>query len=89
VAETPDKVSEENELETYMEHFYSNCGALHRIKWHRIILGGMSGNGILISEAKQVLEAHEIRNRTGKTSIAVRMLSASKRRILTGTPLLK
>ncbi|KAJ5177544.1 Helicase C-terminal [Penicillium coprophilum] len=50
---------------------YEKIGAFHQINWHRIVLD----------------EAHIIRNRTTRTSIAVRALSGNFKWALTGTPL--
>ncbi|KIV92519.1 hypothetical protein PV10_03810 [Exophiala mesophila] len=63
-------------LTTYSEiqrKFYrKNVGPLHRIKYHRIVLD----------------EAHHIKNRHSKTSIAVRALAGEYRWIISGTPIL-
>ncbi|KAJ5782252.1 hypothetical protein N7457_004026 [Penicillium paradoxum] len=59
-------------VEGWWESEYDlKAGPFHKILWHRIILD----------------EAHIIRNRDTKTSIAVRALSAKFKWALTGTPL--
>jgi SNF2 family DNA or RNA helicase len=51
-------------------HFEANKGALHRVKWHRLVLD----------------EAHAIKNHTSKTSIACWKLRGKFRWTLSGTP---
>ncbi|OAP57197.1 hypothetical protein AYL99_07935 [Fonsecaea erecta] len=64
--------SVEKKKEWWQHHFLKNVGPLHQIKYHRIVLD----------------EAHNIKNRLCKTSIAVRGLIGNHRWCITGTPIL-
>ncbi|KAJ5355842.1 Helicase C-terminal [Penicillium concentricum] len=61
----------DDSIKEWWNQEYGKIGVFHQINWHRIILD----------------EAHIIRNRTTRTSIAVRALSGNFKWALTGTPL--
>ncbi|KAK5059947.1 hypothetical protein LTR84_009830 [Exophiala bonariae] len=71
--EPPKHLVTEEGKNAWWEMFYrENVGPLHRIKYLRIVLD----------------EAHQIKNPTSKTSIAVRALTGTFRWAITGTPIL-
>ncbi|PGH19530.1 hypothetical protein AJ80_03865 [Polytolypa hystricis UAMH7299] len=63
--------SETDDGSWFTNHFYENCGPLHRVKFRRIILD----------------EAHQIKNYQARTSVAIRSLSAKYRWVMSGTPI--
>ncbi|KIW13169.1 hypothetical protein PV08_08356 [Exophiala spinifera] len=64
--------SEAKKNEWWRDFYVNNCGPLHKMKFHRIVLD----------------EAHAIKNHNSKTSIAVRGLTGNFRWAITGTPIL-
>ncbi|KIW44355.1 uncharacterized protein PV06_05369 [Exophiala oligosperma] len=71
--EPPKHLSSETKKNEWWKDFYvNNCGPLHKMKFHRIVLD----------------EAHAIKNHNSKTSIAVRGLTGKFRWAITGTPIL-
>lgn len=58
--------------EWWKDHFEENKGALHRIKWHRVVLD----------------EAHAIKNHKSLTSVACRALEAKHHWAMSGTIIL-
>ncbi|CAI7584066.1 unnamed protein product [Penicillium palitans] len=68
----PPELKTEADIEKWWNQEYDEkAGVFHQIHWHRIILD----------------EAHIIRNRMTRTSIAIRSLSGNFKWALTGTPL--
>ncbi|OQE44262.1 hypothetical protein PENCOP_c002G01841 [Penicillium coprophilum] len=67
----PPELRTDAAVREWWDQEYEKIGAFHQINWHRIVLD----------------EAHIIRNRTTRTSIAVRALSGNFKWALTGTPL--
>ncbi|RMZ86991.1 hypothetical protein DV736_g5783, partial [Chaetothyriales sp. CBS 134916] len=66
----PNLVTDDAKREWFEDYFKKNKGALHRVKWLRIVLD----------------EAHAIKNHESKTSNSVYKLQAKYRWALSGTP---
>ena len=63
-------MSHEKKMEWWTKHVEENRGALHRIHWYRIVLD----------------EAQAIKNHMSQTSLACRAIPATRRWLLSGTP---
>jgi hypothetical protein len=68
----PQYTTAEQKAEWWKEHFDKHRGALHRIKWHRVVLD----------------EAHTIKNHKSLTSVACRALEAKHHWAMSGTIIL-
>ncbi|KAI1938582.1 hypothetical protein LOZ66_003385 [Ophidiomyces ophidiicola] len=85
---SPEIVKYSEKQTAWRNQFYNNCGIIHRINFHRIILDGESRSySHLPNSYFHSSEAHEIKNHLSKTSMAVRMLSGQRRWVITGTPI--
>jgi len=81
-------VSEEGKNAWWEKFYKENVGALHRIKYLRIVLDEAreSYSKETLSETNQTID--HIKNHLSKTSMAVRALTGTFRWAITGTPIL-